>query len=403
MSALKNTIQNLLLVCLSLLFCLLIGELILRALDYPGKIASPQESDDFYRYSAEVHHRFIGNSAKPHKSTEYDYIWKINRHGMSDRSNRDLWSENRKILILGDSMIQGYGVALEDSAVYKLEDRLAALDDSRKVELINGAIFGYSPVLQAVYLDELFETFAPDGVVVVLYLGNDISDDHFYRAFLADPDKSVHKRNADIIWPWSYADRLLEKKNDERTRNRPATEHRSIAVRLKRRLERELKRFKIGQLGLSIVDRSRKQRDERRWLEAMAELKTQYAEDIRVNAGLVNHDVLSREQRRTLWRPTLESLKRMKASCDKRGVPFGLISIPEIATTVSTFEEPSEILGSFADQHGISYLDLRIDLQDYSRKQLVFDIDGHFHPDGNTILADAMFDYLVDFGLDTSE
>lgn len=79
-----------------------------------------------------------------------------------------------RVLVLGDSQTEGI-VENADTFAAVLETRLAARGGA-KVEVLNGGVSGYSPLLEYLWLREWGARLAPDVVVLVLYTGNDIGE-----------------------------------------------------------------------------------------------------------------------------------------------------------------------------------------------------------------------------------
>jgi hypothetical protein len=85
-----------------------------------------------------------------------------------------------RILFLGDSFVQGWGVTLDQTMAALLEDSLNKPEREKTVEVLNAGVFGYSPFLEYLYLKELMPSIEPDLVIVGFYIGNDVGDDYFY-------------------------------------------------------------------------------------------------------------------------------------------------------------------------------------------------------------------------------
>jgi hypothetical protein len=101
-----------------------------------------------------------------------------NRWGMRDRDyERERAPGTFRAALLGSSHVMGMGVA--DSATFEnvVEDRLNAerSGDAPRVELLNFAVGGYSPLEQIAVLEDRAAPFSPDAV---LYFGrlNDVDD-----------------------------------------------------------------------------------------------------------------------------------------------------------------------------------------------------------------------------------
>jgi hypothetical protein len=81
----------------------------------------------------------------------------------------------RRVLVVGDSYVFGWGVPEADSIPGQLRARLASA--TSPVEVVNaGYHAGYSPDAYYAYLRREGMRLAPDVVVLVVFTGNDISD-----------------------------------------------------------------------------------------------------------------------------------------------------------------------------------------------------------------------------------
>ena len=102
---------------------LLFAEMILRALNWYCPVQ--HESEEPYQFSIKRHHELTPNARYRHKELEYDYIWENNSLGMRDRQRSPRKDpQSFRIFFLGDSMVQGYGVPLEQTMASLLEASL---------------------------------------------------------------------------------------------------------------------------------------------------------------------------------------------------------------------------------------------------------------------------------------
>ena len=99
----------------------------------------------------------------------------INALGMRDREFASKQPGERRLLVLGDSMVWGYGVDVEQALPARLEHELRAVGVT--VTVGNGGVPGYGSKHVAQHLLRLDAAFAPDAVVVCGCLGNDSLDD----------------------------------------------------------------------------------------------------------------------------------------------------------------------------------------------------------------------------------
>lgn len=133
---------------------------------------------------------FVGMAGyELHPGEQYDYVSAsgefATRVRLNSRGLRDIEHEARKppgvvrILILGDSFAQACEVALEETFPRRLDsllDRRRA--DGRRIEVINGGHQGLGTTQEYLYYILEGRRYRPDVVVLGVYLGNDLVDNH---------------------------------------------------------------------------------------------------------------------------------------------------------------------------------------------------------------------------------
>jgi lysophospholipase L1-like esterase len=96
-----------------------------------------------------------------------------NAYGLRDREIEAKPEGSLRILVLGDSVTFGYGLALEDTFVRGLEARFAA--ERLHVQVVNAGMYGWSTRQQYLFYEAHGEELDPDLILVGLVL-NDIKD-----------------------------------------------------------------------------------------------------------------------------------------------------------------------------------------------------------------------------------
>ncbi len=84
-----------------------------------------------------------------------------------------------RILVLGDSMVAGFEVDLNDTFTQRLEQTLRARTN-RNIEVINAGVRGYSNVQELLYLQTQGKKFRPD-LVLLNFTHNDVLDNEGAR------------------------------------------------------------------------------------------------------------------------------------------------------------------------------------------------------------------------------
>jgi hypothetical protein len=104
------------------------------------------------------------------------------------------------VLVLGDSMVVGFGVEAHESMPALLEDELHAARPELALRVLNAGVAGYSPSHEEALLVSLLPRTRPWLVVCVFYDGNDLPDARGHREQLGR--LAVRPRN-------DYAERPL--------------------------------------------------------------------------------------------------------------------------------------------------------------------------------------------------
>ena len=147
-----------------------------------------------------THHGLIpGTTGRSQWGLGDPYPVHVNDLGMVDREVREvpLEAQGRRVLLMGDSFTEGIGVPFEMSFAGLLQERLAP-----QVEVLNGAVMSFSPRLQRLRLEQLFEDVGlrVDEVVLLIDI-SDIQDQVLYRRFVPRRE-SAGERARRVGWRW---------------------------------------------------------------------------------------------------------------------------------------------------------------------------------------------------------
>jgi hypothetical protein len=139
----------------------------------------------FYRFRQSdpiLNHSFIPNSSGRLGSKEFRTVYEINTFGFRDYNySFKKPSGVKRILVLGDSYVEGHGVNIDESFIKILERRINSRirELKYKYEVINCGILSYSPILEYLQLKEKGLSLDPD--LVILFLDqSDLQDDYVY-------------------------------------------------------------------------------------------------------------------------------------------------------------------------------------------------------------------------------
>jgi hypothetical protein len=146
-----------------------------RLLNDRAKVAEYRNSD------LTVHHKLIPNSTGRSTTKEWDVKYKVNSFGFRDKEYSKEKPDNVfRILVLGDSFTEGYGVEGEETFVKILEKELNEPKSGKMTyEVINCGVASYSPLLEYLFLKTKGLELDPD-MVIIFYDFGDLEDDCEY-------------------------------------------------------------------------------------------------------------------------------------------------------------------------------------------------------------------------------
>lgn len=197
--------QNALIVLISVGISMVIAEFALRDTLRPW-FATIYQPDDRVLY------RHI-----PGAERVYDYggtviRYKINSQGFRGGELAPL-GELPRVLVYGDSFIQGDFSRTEDTFTEQLRGRLAGIA-GRSVEVVNAGVAGYGPDQELRRMEDELPVLKPNLVIVALYAGNDFGDLLRDKLYKLSSDGSLQDN------PLAVLDAVLER-NMKRARSEP--------------------------------------------------------------------------------------------------------------------------------------------------------------------------------------
>ncbi|MEL7034222.1 MAG: SGNH/GDSL hydrolase family protein [Cyanobacteria bacterium J06592_8] len=180
---LKPLLVNFGLVCGSLIFGILIGEIGLRLVGIEAPLP-PDPNSETLAYRVDDPRR--GWAPRANAVT----VWagegerngvRMNNHGMRDRDRTLNKPENSyRIAFLGDSFVEAIHVPLEYTAAAIMEQKLAECSalKGKNVEVLNFGVQGYGTAQELMTLRHHVWQFYPDLVLLGFYPGNDIRNNY---------------------------------------------------------------------------------------------------------------------------------------------------------------------------------------------------------------------------------
>lgn len=110
-------------------------------------------------------------------TSEFESDIAINDAGVRDEPIGPKAPHERRIVILGDSIVMAVQVPLEQTFAKQLERRLnASAVPPTRYRVINAGVQGYGPVEELLFYQNVVAAFQPDLVIQTLFVANDASD-----------------------------------------------------------------------------------------------------------------------------------------------------------------------------------------------------------------------------------
>jgi hypothetical protein len=186
----KNTLLNILTVCISLGLSLLAAEYIL-AWNQQRIQSSEVMEPGLIRYDAQIGWRLNANWQGRHSHYDYEAHYSTNAYGFRGDVNLvKKPADTERLALLGDSFTFGLGV--NDDETFAVG--LSRLDQGR--EYLNLGFPGYSTDQEYLYIEQFHRTFNIDHIVLIIYLGNDLLDIALDYPLQADNAKPYFSLNA---------------------------------------------------------------------------------------------------------------------------------------------------------------------------------------------------------------
>lgn len=399
---LKRGCLNILIALLGIVAALFLMELFLR-LFFPQL---PLQLKGMY-----VQDPILGFRLKPgfegrQRTDEFDVRVKINSSGLRDYE-RALDADSFTVLAVGDSFVFGSWVDLDLSWLALLEEQLNERTDSFQV--VKAGVPAYGIDQASLFVQNEGAAFAPDLVVLGIFVGNDVRDTlvgselyHVEDGLLVwDPNVLKAWWGYDVLtgeWPnkpldWPPAHWVQSTKFDlgDWLKKNSHLYHfvkRSYQLLKNSQQPSQTRRaaFWPSQDGLTIFD-----------YETFY-LKT-YPEEVRKGFGLA-----------------FDYIEQLQAATEAMGAELLLVLIPTKAQVQHSYwearllafaldeslvdpERPQQVIKDWAVEHEIHVFDLLPVFRQAASAQdewLYFESDEHWNERGHRLAAEAVYDYLID-------
>ena len=348
---------NLLMIGGSFLFCVVVAELVLRMF-YPQILESHPRS--LYSSDPELGFVLTPNQSGVFHEPEFQFTFFTNSLGLRGAELTSKGQHEYRILVLGDSFTWGEGVMENQDYPTQVERELENRG-IRQVRVINGGVPGYSTKQERIWLERIVDKVEADAVLLGFFLGNDFMDN------LADQYPTV-------------IDGFLVSSREEGHR-RNLAQKLGIPPQLKIALRTNFHLYPFLTKA---------------WVSLL------------VFTGLEN-TAEHFEMARNTYSPkgelalvvTRKAIKELSAYCRKKGLPFGIVMIPDVrGNNMMAGREgydaskPAKVMRELAQSLGIPILDLSPLY--HGQTEVFYPIDGHWNFKGHQIAGKAIATSLLD-------
>ena len=188
----KRLLFGCILMTCSTLFALVAGEIVVRVF-WPQPLLPRYVTDSGFGIR-----RHSPNVSTWHTTPDYRVAVRTNSMGI--RSDREYTQHKPdgviRVVGLGDSYTFGYGVAVEDTYLFRLEKKLR--QDGVEVEVINLGVAGFGTAEELVMLRRTAFDLDPDYVIVGYYT-NDLADNTRAALFNLDSEGALQPGNSEYL------------------------------------------------------------------------------------------------------------------------------------------------------------------------------------------------------------
>jgi lysophospholipase L1-like esterase len=139
-------------------------------------------------------HRLRPGASTRYTTAEFSTIIAINAQGVRDDEPIGPKSrDERRVVVLGDSIVFAVQVAHSQTFCEQLEQRLNARGDGRRYRVINAGVQGYGPAEIVRFFETVAARFEPDLVLAATFVANDAVE-ALDRTWRLDDSRGVAER-----------------------------------------------------------------------------------------------------------------------------------------------------------------------------------------------------------------
>lgn len=385
-------LKNSALVVASLLFGLLLIELMLRLLGWSFPLFAQPDRD-------------LGWSFRPglsgwstHENTAHV---RMNRFGFRGPDWSGLpESQTIRIAMLGDSFLDSSNLADADALTSVIEREIKACPalGKRQIEILNFGVSGYGTAQQYLQLQQKVTAFRPDVVLLAFYAGNDVMNNS--RALSVEGQKTkpyfVETPDGGLQLDMSFRDSGAFRRETASDWRRQAVNHSYLLQALKQIAQRKPVIPKPLEFSNSA--------------DLQPQLTGLRPEAIELYSAPAN------ETWRSAWAVTEKLLFQMRDWSRQKDIGFGLVIIPDPIQVLTgedrrdanarsikaaDLDYPVSRLVQFSAQNDLATLSLLDPFRNYADREKVFLYgfppklgSGHLNANGNQVAGKLISDWL---------
>lgn len=339
-----------------------------------------------WEYDRELGWKHIPHARGRMVTPEFDVEIAINADGLRDRDfAKTRQPQSWRLLALGDSFVEGWGVELGSSVTKVLEGLLQARMAETVVEVVNMGVAGYGTDQELLFYERLGTHYQPDDVLVFFYVNDfwnnaspvGIGSEQGYKPFFRlGPGGRLSLRGIPVP--------RLPSWDADWHATRPWRQ------RLRRYMRRNCHLYALAERALfpsrgELVQRQRFYR------------------------GLYGRDPGGQWQ--TQWELCGHLLEALDTRVELAGAKLHVVYVPamvqieeanwhrkkELNQLVGEYDlaRPNRQLATLAARHGLSYLDLHPVFRRHSGQRRLYFRDSHWNKNGHAVAAAAIADFLM--------
>lgn len=386
-----SPLAGLILLLLGLLLPLLGLEGVLRVF---GPVLPGRYSSGLYQESHPTYGRFqIPNTDGWYRTDEFVTRVAFNSLGLREREVPvPKPAQESRVLFLGDSFVQATEVAADATLTRRVEQDLAQA--GRQIYTIDAGVGGFSTDQELLLVRDLGPKVQPDLVVLVFYLGNDVTENSNQLTRYLKPYFTLDANGS--LQPTEFHARARSEEG------------------ISERLRRDSRLYSV--LDTGVFPKLRTLPGFSRIFRADPDGAT----PIPIGAGpggsgvyVANLPPLWEDA----WKLTDVLLAAVRDETKRQGVPLLIVSAPtkwevynedwtsllqqnKLPADDWDLDGPNRRLHEIAQRQGVPFLDLRPALQKAAtdHPRLYFRQDVHWTPEGHRVVGDAISEYLIGAG-----